>query len=53
LYDWFFDNDKEQGQNLVTETLYDTSHQMTPEENDEESTIEAFINNELIYENGK
>ena len=53
LYQWFVDNDEEQGQNLVTETLYDTSKNLTPEENDGENTIEAFLDNKIIYENGK
>lgn len=53
LYQWFVDNDEEQGQNLVTETLYDTSKHLTPEENDGENTIEAFLDNKIIYENGK
>lgn len=53
VYQWFADNDEEQVQNLVNETLYDTSEQMTPEENGGSSTLEAFIDGKIIYQNGE
>jgi len=35
------------------ETLYDTSEDMTVEENGGSSTIELYDNNELIFKNGE
>ena len=53
LYCHFADHDIKDYNLLSSETLLDCSEQMTVEENDGESTIEAYINNKLIYENGK
>ena len=53
LYSWFHDNDDEQGRDLVNETLYDTTEQMTPEENNGSSTIEVIVDDEPVYVNGE
>ena len=52
LYDWFRDNNEEAYLNLSCQNL-DCNTQMTLEENSGESTIEAYENNELFYENAK
>ncbi len=53
LYQWFIDNSETGTQDLVNETLYDTAEQMIPEENNGQSTIEAFIDGDLVHKNGE
>ena len=53
LYQWFTDNFETGTQDIVNETLYDTAEQMTPEENNGSSTIEAFIDGNLVHKNGE
>lgn len=52
LYEWFSDNDEKAYLNLFCQDL-DCNTQMTLEENGGESTIEAYENGELFYENAK
>ena len=53
LYNWFIENSETGSEDLINETLYDTTEQLTPEENGGSSTIEAFIDNDIVYENGE
>ena len=55
LYHWLDDinDDEEQKEIFKNEMLFDTTEQLTPEENNGEPTIEAFIDDNIVYENRK
>lgn len=38
---------------LESETLYDTEEKLSPEQNEQQPTIEVYANKEIIWENTK
>lgn len=38
---------------LESETLYDTEEKLSPEQNDQQPTIEVYANKEIVWDNTK